>query len=542
MYVKSIELFNVKSYPSLKLDLSENINILVGANNSGKSSIIRSVLNLQYHAFTQADIRSQANNAKIFTTVTDVDAADNQAFYNPKQHSQFENAKGYYIFWHLAMVQKSPQEEYLYVNSIHKVEELAHKRIKITDRKGKEVNFKDFRRFPDQEDEAGFIYPFLSKRKSEYFDQNISKEQTYKIQEGLRNLPAKIQKISNPSHPKFDEFLRLCEDILGFRIGVLPAGQQGANGIEVGSFVTNNEVIPLKSMGDGVMNIVAFIATLLIEDRKLFLIEELENDVHPSALKKLLELMISKSSSNQFIISTHSHIVLRYLGVLPKTKIFYVQWTTERIGMSKANVPTSTVNEIAKSPEARMEILSLLGYEFHDFDLYESYLLLEESSAETVIAQFIVPNIVPELINKVRTIAARGVDDLKVRAVDFGRLFVFVHTNPIYKKRAWIVADGDDAGKAAIDSLKKTFSSWPLEHFMNFTKGNFEYYYPARFRAKVDAVLKLKGPKRSEGKRKLLLEVMDWSLKNRQQAIDEFVVSAAEVISILRGISKALKK
>ncbi|GHN02564.1 hypothetical protein WSM22_40530 [Cytophagales bacterium WSM2-2] len=542
MYVKSIELFNIKSYPSLKLDLSENINILVGANNSGKSSIIRSVLNLQYPAFTSADIRSQENDAKIFTTVTDVDSADNRAFYNPRFHSQFENAKGYHILWHLGIVQKSPKEDYLYVNSAHKVKELPHKRVKITDKKGKEVDLKDFRRFPDQEDEAGFIYPFLSKRKSEYFDQNISKEQTYKIQEGLRNLPAKIQKISNPSHPKFDEFLRLCEDILGFRIGVLPAGQQGANGIEVGSFVTNNEVIPLKLMGDGVMNIVAFIATLLIEDRKLFLVEELENDIHPSALKKLLDLIVSKSSDNQFIISTHSHIVLRYLGVLPKTKIFYVQWATKLIGNSKAYVPTSTVKEIDKSPEARMEILSLLGYEFHDFDLYESYLLLEESSAETVIAQFIIPNIVPELINKIKTIAARGVDDLKVRAVDFGRLFVFVHTNPIYKKRAWIVADGDDAGKATIDSLRKAFSSWPSEHFVNFSKGNFEYYYPDRFQEKVNAVLKLKGSKRAEGKRKLLLDVMEWSLKNREVAINEFNVSATEVISILRKISRTLKR
>lgn len=315
------------------------------------------------------------------------------------------------------------------------------------------------------------------------------------------------------------------------------------NGIEVGSFVTNNIVIPLRSMGDGVMNIVAFIATLLTEDRKVFLIEELENDIHPQALKKLLELITTKSSKNQFIISTHSHIVLKYLGILPKSKIFYLEWSPfDVVRRTQVRVPTTQVREVENNPQSRMEILMKLGYEFHDFELFESYLLLEESSAESIIKDFLIPNIVPDLYNRIKTIAASGVDDLEVRVGDFSRLFVFIHTSPIYKGRAWIVADGDDAGKKVISNLKEKFRTWPSNHFLNFSKGNFEDYYPLRFQTKASSALKLKGLAKREAKLRLLHEIMDWSLKNRREAIEEFNKSAEEVILLLKKIEKSLKK
>ena len=83
-------------------------------------------------------------------------------------------------------------------------------------------------------------------------------------------------------------FNELCESILGFKIGVIPS--ENPNSFEPGIFVNATKMIPLRSMGDGVANVVGFIVILLTEDRKLFLVEELENDIHPKALKKLLNL------------------------------------------------------------------------------------------------------------------------------------------------------------------------------------------------------------------------------------------------------------
>ncbi|MEX2235248.1 MAG: AAA family ATPase, partial [Cyclobacteriaceae bacterium] len=209
---------------------------------------------------------------------------------------------------------------------------------------GGDVPLKKFPRFPDSEDEDNFIYPFLSKRKTEYYDTTISQEQSFKVEEGLRNLAAKIKKIENPSHPRNREFNSLCDDILGFRIGTLAIGESHM-GMEAGIYVGHTSMIPLKAMGDGVATIVGFIVTLLTEDKKLYLVEELENDIHPKALKKLLTLIEKKSTNNQFLISTHSHIVLKYLGIIPEAKIFYTEWTTVN------DVPTSTVKEIENRPE-----------------------------------------------------------------------------------------------------------------------------------------------------------------------------------------------
>lgn len=540
MRVKSVELVNIKSHKRLKLQLSEGITLLIGANNSGKSTIIRSLLNLQYYSVTDKDIRAGEAYGRIFTELDKIGGQEIMRFYNPKQPKDLEHDKSFRIFWGVYRHGKK-SEDYLYTAGRHKVKRIDGDKVDVTDVKGSKVELKTFERFTDRENENNFIYPFLSKRKTEYADQTVNQEQTYRVQETLRNLAAKIQKIGNSSHPKFEEFIRCCDDILGFRIGVVPMDQQGANGIEPGIYVTDSFIIPLKSMGEGVANIVGFIVTLLTDDKKLFLIEELENDIHPAALKKLLELMLRKSANNQFVISTHSHIVLKFLGREKNTKIFYLEWVPYDIRNGiKSNIPTSIVTLIENKPAARIDLLKKLGYDFHDFELFEAYLFLEESSAETIIRGFLIPMFVPSLVTKLKTIAAQGVNDLETRAHDFARLFVYVHTSSIYNNKGWVIADGDPSGKEIIARLRNSFTTWPGEHFINFSKSNFEEYYPKRFDAKVKAVFGLSDKKRQNAKIKLLEEVMNWALTNKQ-AISEFEQSAKEVIEILQAIDKELK-
>jgi predicted ATPase len=540
MIVKSLEIINLKSYQHSIIELSETVNLLIGANNAGKSTIIKALLNLQYRTFEKRDIRATEDYSKVYVKLVGINEKDNKSFYFPQHHDEYEESKEFTICWHLGIVNQP--EENLYYNTKHKTKRLFGNRIQVRDKSGKELKLKQFPRFSDSEDKNNFIYPFLAKRKTDYYESNVNQEQAFKVSEGLRNLAAKIQKIGNSSHPKNAEFIKLCEDILGFKIGVIPIEQN--NGIEPGIYVTDTSLIPIRSMGDGVANIVGFIVILLTENKKLFLIEELENDIHPKALKKLLNLIVEKSNNNQFVISTHSHIVLKYLGIVPKSKIFYVDWKPNIENENgKKNVPTSEINQIENESQTRIGILEKLGYDFHDFELYESYLILEESSAERIIKDFLIPNIVPELYNRIKTIAAKGVDDLEARVSDFNRLFVFIHTNPIYSKKAWVIADGDNAGKNCIGQLQKDFKTWPKNHFINFTKNNFEEYYPKRFEKKVRAALSIKDKrKRYEAKKQLLNEVMTWSLNNRESAIKDFSASAKEVITILKSIYIKINK
>lgn len=535
MKIKSLKIENLKSYPQANIEFSPRINLLVGENNSGKTTIIRSLLNLQYHAFGKKDIRSNEVSAKTLIQLNNVEETDLLLFLGQQNLDLISLPnKMIDVYWGTAVNQKNTLlEEFLFAPS-GKIS--WNFRESSNDKQAENLPIK-FLRFPDDEDRFNFIYPFLAKRKTEYYDSNMSRDQYFKVQETLRNIASRIQRLVNPSHPKHEAFVSACMDILGFKVGVIPVDTEGGNSHEPGIFVTTTSTIPVRSMGEGVINILGFIVTLLCEDNKLILVEELENDMHPSALKKLLSLIKDKAENNQFVISTHSNIVLKYLGATSESKIFLTE-TTKNQGQN--SVPTSIVNAVQNDPVSRMQVLEKLGYEFNDFDLFDAYLILEESSAECLIRDFLIPSFVPELYGRLRTIAAKGVDDLEARVIDFERLFVFVHTTPVYRRRAWIVADGDKAGRDCISSLRTNFKTWPAHHFLTFSKNNFEEFYPDRFQNRVKEAFVLQGEKKRKAKEKLIKDVMKWTLEHRSDADKEFKTSASEVIDLLMQINTEL--
>ena len=155
---------------------------------------------------------------------------------------------------------------------------------------------------------------------------------------------------------------------LGFTLGIIP----NEKGDEIGIYTDSKNFFSIKNMGEGVINIIGLLIYLYSDDSKLYLIEELENDIHPEALKQLLDLIIEKSATNQFIISTHSHIVLTHLGGQKDSTIHHVEWS------NKDNIQNSTVTQIDNNDsEAKMNILNSLGYSVMDYELYKGYLILE---------------------------------------------------------------------------------------------------------------------------------------------------------------------
>ena len=109
-------------------------------------------------------------------------------------------------------------------------------------------------------------------------------------------------------------------------------------------------MIPVTNMGEGTINVLAFLVHLTTASGKLFLIEEIENDLHPTALKHLLEFIISKSETNQFIISTHSNIVARYLGTATLSNLYSVQMTLAE----GSKIPTSVCELVPEGPDHRI--------------------------------------------------------------------------------------------------------------------------------------------------------------------------------------------
>jgi predicted ATP-dependent endonuclease of OLD family len=282
-----------------------------------------------------------------------------------------------------------------------------------------------------------------------------------------------------------------------------------------------------------VTQVVGLLADLALAEKKVFVIEEPENDLHPGALRGLLDLIVESSAQNQFLISTHSSQVLRHLGSLPSSQIYQV-----KADQRSSWPPKSSVHEVKPEPAARGAVLIDLGYELRDFEFFDGWLFLEEASAESIIRDHLIPWFAPKLSGRLRTVSARGASRVKPTFDDFNRLVLFTHLEERYRNRAWVLIDGDDTGQRIVDEIRRTYErTWDPGQFKALQQGQFEHYYPQRFSAQADAVLDtLDARQQRELKKELLEEVLAWIDTDPDGAKQEFADSAAEVISILREI------
>lgn len=371
------------------------------------------------------------------------------------------------------------------------------------------------------------IYPYLSKRKVGSFDQTVNLGVAAAVVDTLSNIFAKIDELREPMHPAHAEFNEACKSVLGFEISTF----QGHAGKQAGLIVAHQEYIPLEEMGEGTSQLVGLIVRLCLAKGKIFLIEEIENDIHPKALKSLLKLIEKKSESNQFVISTHSNIVAKYLGSVPDSKVFQVSMTFQD------RMPTSTIELVGDSPSDRRAVLEELGYELNDFDLWKAWLFLEESSAERIIREFLIPWFAPQLSGVLRTVSANGTSTVEPKFDDFARLFLFTHLEGVYLNRAWVILDGDEPGREIIELLRAKYKTWNPENFSTFPKPAFESYYPPRFNPEANEALAKKDKKeRREAKRVLLEKVIQWAKEYPDESKEEFAYSAAEVIQVLNKL------
>ena len=375
--ISSVHITNFKSLANTgELRLGQ-VNVLVGRNNHGKSAFIRALLYMQQKA-CQASI-----------PVTFVSANNKPLLICRLQPMTLRSLRKYF-----------PAE---IGNPSLKLKMLLGPQVSsgVAIQNADSPN-QGFGRLQPQEPN-NFIYTYLSKRKVFGFDREVNLVRTLAVQTDLRNLVAKVSRLANSDYERAEEYAELCKAVLGFRISVHAAadgvGQQA--GIPVGRY----GYIPIDSMGEGVSSQLGLITDLCMADGNLFLIEEPENDIHPESLKTLLNVIVEKSATNQFIVTTHSNIVTRYLGAAPDSRIF--EFESNYVSNT---VPTSTIREVEPAAEARIAVLRRLGYELSDFDLWEGWLILEESSAEVII-RYLAPWFVPGLA-RVRTVAAGGTSRL----------------------------------------------------------------------------------------------------------------------------------
>lgn len=502
MRVNSIQLEQFRSFESSGPIPLAQINVLIGPNNSGKSSILRALHLIQNGCGAmppEVRVGSQSSN----------------------------------VTFELSEISGIPHWVGDIGSGVFQVQ------ITSSDREAGNVKFSlsnsnsnyGIAQLPNT-DPFHFVVPYLSKRKVGAYQEDVRLQYAAQITNDMSFLAAKLSKVGNPEFPDYEYYRKACKEILGFVVTAVPS----ANGQRPGAYLPNRQTLPLDQMGEGVSNIVLLLVSLALSQDKLFLIEEPENDLHPNALKALLDLIVQSSKSNQFVVSTHSNIVVRHLASAENSLLYNI--TTEPGTMP----PKATITEVAPTVEARLEVLRELGYSFSDFDLWDGWLVLEEASAERIIRDYLIPWFTPKL-SRIRTLSAGGQTQVEATFEDFNRLVRFTHLEEAYRNAAWVRVDGDENGSKIVEKLQKDYSTWNPDNFGTYKSAQFENYYPEIFKDRVDQVLGIKNKQeKRDAKKQLLDDVRVWLDEDKARGKEALKLSAKEIIEDLRIIEKQLIK
>ncbi|UUN27798.1 ATP-dependent endonuclease [Streptomyces sp. FIT100] len=472
------------------------ITLIIGRNNAGKSSLLRALYLLQDGSeIRKTDIRVGFSSARILlSSIADI----------PLQNVSPAGIK----------------------------DNVTENQIQVTTR-GKGVELYGNR------DGAGYylqrsrgvapgnlIYPVFSGRAQRSNGSQVDVASAHAVWPHDANIVARVAMLATAQFPEALQFRQLCRDVLGFDINVIPGEHGQYLGIQVDRFSSIN----IDAMGTGVASVLNLIVSLCGAKGKLFLIEEPENDLHPHALKALLAAVLKASEFNQFVITTHSSIVLTRLGSPESTVVLHAS--------ADGGIPPSTSYEVVSTSAERVDVLQELGYEVSDLYLSDGWMIFEESSAERLVRQYLIPWFAPGL-RGMRTVAAGGTSRVEPLVIDFVEMLLFSHLEPMYRHRAWVVVDGDTSGQKVVSQLERKFSNWPSSRFSFWSNSKFEDYYPSRFQKRVAEVFIEQDKARLRAEKKRLLDdLLDWIAEDEEVARAEFEAAAHEVISYLRSVEE----
>jgi hypothetical protein len=495
---KSLRITNFRSIEdSTKLPLGP-ITLIIGKNNTGKSALLRAIYSIQEGSYpNQSDIRIGEGNLVATVEIEFDQGIPFARHVNPNGPPEI-SGEGL-LRYSMSRDDQGTLETFTDQNS-----------WQLANFSGQEPN--------------NLIYPIFAGRRLSRYQEQISEQHATAVGPTDNSLVSKVLTLSTGSFPEAVKFRRLCRKILGIDLSVFAAENSQSLGIQVSRY----KGIPLEAMGSGVSAALGMIVSLSDSRRKIFLIEEPENDLHPEALKGLLEAIIEASEMNQFIITTHSSVVLAKLGAVRGSVVLHAA--------SSDTLPATSIYKTVDTPRGRLGVLQDLGYELADLGLGEGWLIFEESSAERIVREWFIPWYAPRLA-RLRTLGASGVTRIEPVMLDFKEMFLFAHIEGTYRGRAWVVVDGDDVGKSVIARLREEFRSWPPSHFQHWDKPAFEYYYPSIFSNRVSSVMAITGKReRRAAKADLLYSVLQWIERDPELARSEFEISASEVIDRLKEI------
>lgn len=227
MRVQKLEIQNFRSFERLGPIELGPINVFIGPNNAGKSSVLRALhLMQQGPANLHEDVRVGVSDARLALSICGYQGVG--ALAKPgKGEGELEIRVGPNT--NFAMKLRSA-EGHASLSPVPAME-------------------------PDH-----LIVPYLSKRKAAGSHEDVRDTHARTIHPDLGFLAAKLARVGNPQYPGYEYYEAACKEILGFVVTAVPS----VNGMRPGIYLADRQVMPLERMGEGVPNIVGLLTSLAV--------------------------------------------------------------------------------------------------------------------------------------------------------------------------------------------------------------------------------------------------------------------------------------
>jgi predicted ATP-dependent endonuclease of OLD family len=345
-YIKSAKLKGYKSIKDLEIELLPGMNIIIGANGSGKSNFLELV-----EKTIIADLKERYKFPRVDSHVI-IAIPQTGGYSYAHQYWKADPKEDFslYSFFHKKIIMKINYTLPL-LNVLD--DNLSIQFSSITD------DAKYFDSFGNQID-FGLIRIFFNEtfENKEFIADEIELKNNIQS-EFLKNSLIQKAKLNLKSFTPIQDF-RLNE---GFSIKRNKEGEIFANYLKL-EFLVNDEWLDWQQLSDGTKRLFYIVAEVTAQEDTIILLEEPELGVHPHQLHKLMNFLKEQSEHKQIIITTHSPQVLNILTSDELNRIVVADMTEKGTKMRHL-----TDTQIKKAQKYMASELSLGDYwEYSDLE------------------------------------------------------------------------------------------------------------------------------------------------------------------------------
>jgi AAA15 family ATPase/GTPase len=370
-YIKKASLKGYKSIKDLEIELLSGLNIVIGANGSGKSNFLELMEKTLDFGYNEKD-----RGLKIEAVLEVIDESESQ-FIRP--HGQYlidwkKNEDGF-------LQKKYTLDKSILRNTFNEADFLHHifpiyykinfnlpdKLLALDDNLSIKISYDEkydtFFVNYNLDDKPKFLYLFIqreliSERLHDVFDspQDIMLffEERFSISKNIKCIKQNLSSYTPIQDFRFNE---------GFSVKINKDNEVFINYLRL-EFLVNDEWLDWQQLSDGTKRLFYIVAEVTAQEDSIILLEEPELGVHPHQLRKLMNFLKEQSTHKQIILTTHSPQVLNILNSDELDRIVVAEMTPKGTKMCHL-----TDKQIKKAQKYMATELSLGDYwEFSDLE------------------------------------------------------------------------------------------------------------------------------------------------------------------------------